>query len=147
MSDLATPRTVAFQAPPSMGFSSQEYWNGLPLPSPKNNLEGKFSFLSSNYLDGKFSFLSSIANVLRQEVEIYTVARLPSKFLSLRAATRVFPRAPDVQRRERESRITVSWLAHGVEQTTPRTCSPVSILAFSFTGSFSCMVWHIKLKQ
>ena len=30
---LATPRTVAFQAPLSMGFSRQEYWNGLPFPS------------------------------------------------------------------------------------------------------------------
>ena len=26
--------TVAHQAPPSMGFSRQEYWSGLPLPSP-----------------------------------------------------------------------------------------------------------------
>ena len=31
---LATPWTAAFQAPPSMGFSRQEYWSGLPLPSP-----------------------------------------------------------------------------------------------------------------
>ena len=31
---LATPRTVACQAPLSMGFSRQEYWSGLPLPSP-----------------------------------------------------------------------------------------------------------------
>ena len=31
---LATPWTVAHQAPPSMGFSRQEYWNGLPFPSP-----------------------------------------------------------------------------------------------------------------
>jgi len=29
----ATPWTAAFQAPPSMGFSKQEYWSGLPLPS------------------------------------------------------------------------------------------------------------------
>ena len=29
-----TQRTVAYQAPPSMGFSRQEYWSGLPLPSP-----------------------------------------------------------------------------------------------------------------
>ena len=29
-----TPWTVAYQAPPSMGFPRQEYWNGLPLPSP-----------------------------------------------------------------------------------------------------------------
>ena len=28
-----TPWTAAFQAPPSMGFSRQEYWSGVPLPS------------------------------------------------------------------------------------------------------------------
>ena len=32
----ATPWTVAYQAPPSMGFSRQEYWSGVPLPSPDN---------------------------------------------------------------------------------------------------------------
>ena len=31
---LATPWTIAYQAPPSMGFSRQEYWSGLPFPSP-----------------------------------------------------------------------------------------------------------------
>ena len=35
MSDsYATPWTVAHQVPPSMGFSRQEYWSGLPFPSP-----------------------------------------------------------------------------------------------------------------
>ena len=29
-----TPWTVAYQAPPSMEFSRQEYWSGLPFPSP-----------------------------------------------------------------------------------------------------------------
>ena len=29
---LATPWTAAYQAPPSMGFSTQEYWSGVPLP-------------------------------------------------------------------------------------------------------------------
>ena len=29
-----TPWTVAYQAPPSMGFSRQEYWSGVPFPSP-----------------------------------------------------------------------------------------------------------------
>ena len=33
---LATPWTVAHQAPQSMGFSSQEYWRGLPFPSPED---------------------------------------------------------------------------------------------------------------
>ena len=32
---LATPWTAVYQAPPSMGFSRQEYWSGVPLPSPK----------------------------------------------------------------------------------------------------------------
>ena len=32
---LATSWTAAYQAPPSMGFSRQEYWSGVPLPSPK----------------------------------------------------------------------------------------------------------------
>ena len=31
---LVTPWTAAYQAPPSMRFSRQEYWNGVPLPSP-----------------------------------------------------------------------------------------------------------------
>ena len=31
---FATPWTVAYQVPLSMGFSRQEYWSGLPFPSP-----------------------------------------------------------------------------------------------------------------
>ena len=31
---FVTPWTIAYQASPSMGFSRQEYWSGLPLPSP-----------------------------------------------------------------------------------------------------------------
>ena len=31
---LATPWTAAYQAPSSMGFPRQEYWSGVPLPSP-----------------------------------------------------------------------------------------------------------------
>ena len=31
---FATPGTVAYQAPLSIGFSRQEYWSGLPFPSP-----------------------------------------------------------------------------------------------------------------
>ena len=31
---FTTPWTAAYQAPPSMGFSRQEYWSGMPLPSP-----------------------------------------------------------------------------------------------------------------
>ena len=37
MSDSATLWTVAYQAPPSMGFSRQEYWSGLPFPSARGS--------------------------------------------------------------------------------------------------------------
>ena len=36
---LATPWTTAHQAPRSMGFSRQEYWSGVPLPSPRHYLD------------------------------------------------------------------------------------------------------------
>jgi len=35
---LVTPWTAAYQAPPSVGFSRQEYWSGVPLPSPGEGL-------------------------------------------------------------------------------------------------------------
>ena len=35
----ATPETAAHQAPPSLGFSRQEYWSGLPFPSPMHESE------------------------------------------------------------------------------------------------------------
>ena len=55
---LATPWTAAYQAPPSMGFSRQEYWSGVPLPSPVVLLYMYLNFIkmitfsscSSNYL-------------------------------------------------------------------------------------------------
>ena len=33
---FATPGTIAYHAAPSMGFSRQEYWSGLPFPSPED---------------------------------------------------------------------------------------------------------------
>ena len=46
---FATPWTVAYQAPVSMGFSRPEYWSGVPLPSPKNMLILLLSFKSLSY--------------------------------------------------------------------------------------------------
>ena len=46
---LATQWTAAYQAPPSMGFASQENWSGMPLPSPNfpyYNIQWIYSFLS-----------------------------------------------------------------------------------------------------
>ena len=35
----ATPETAAHQSPPSLGFSRQEHWSGLPFPSPMHESE------------------------------------------------------------------------------------------------------------
>ena len=45
--DSATPRAVARQAPLSMGFSRQEYWSGLPFPSPGDLLDPGIELRSS----------------------------------------------------------------------------------------------------
>ena len=49
---LETPWTAAYQAPPSMGFSRQEHWSGVPLPSPT-------SLARSNSMTPVFIILSS----------------------------------------------------------------------------------------
>ena len=41
MSDSAIPWTVVYQASLSMGFSRQEYWSGLPFPSPMHESESE----------------------------------------------------------------------------------------------------------
>ena len=47
----ATPEMAAHQAPPSLGFSRQEHWSGLPFPSPMHESEkwkGSFSIVSNS---------------------------------------------------------------------------------------------------
>ena len=47
----ATPQTTAHQAPPSLGFSRQEHWSGLPFPSPMHESEkwkGSHSVMSDS---------------------------------------------------------------------------------------------------
>ena len=50
---LATPWTAAYQAPPSMGFSRQEYWSGVPLPSPIFMLKHVQTFIASLFVVAK----------------------------------------------------------------------------------------------
>ena len=45
-----TPWTAAQQAPPAMGFSRQEYWSGLPLPSPDACEGREFPYLPVNFV-------------------------------------------------------------------------------------------------
>ena len=59
VSDFATPWTVAFQVPPSMGFSRQEHWNRLPFPSPGDlpdpGIEPRSSTLQADALPSELS--------------------------------------------------------------------------------------------
>ena len=43
---FVTPWTAAYQAPPSMGYSRQEYWSGVPLPSPSIYVSIRYLFFS-----------------------------------------------------------------------------------------------------
>ena len=47
---LATPWIAAYQAPLSMGFSRQEYWSGVPLPSLTLSLHYQIYFICFNYI-------------------------------------------------------------------------------------------------
>ena len=66
---FATPRTVAWQAPPSMEFSRQEYWRGLARPSPGNlpNPEIEPMPLASPELAGRFFTTSAKMKRLARE--------------------------------------------------------------------------------
>ena len=46
---FVTPWTAAYQAPPSMGFPRQEYWSGVPLPSPIYNQIFDQLYQATNY--------------------------------------------------------------------------------------------------
>ena len=67
---FATPWTVAYQAPPSMGYSRQEYWSGLPIPSlgdlPDSIFPSIWSFQMSQFLalGGQIIGVSALASVL-----------------------------------------------------------------------------------
>ena len=57
---FATPKTIAHLAPLSMGFSRQDYWSGVPLPSP-----GKQYIPSSKFIIGKLFSRSFVSDSLQ----------------------------------------------------------------------------------
>ena len=72
---LVTPWTAAYQAPLSMGFSRQEYWNGVPLPSPWKELETLIVCLWERKQKYKVK--------RKQPKHIYTVANTPESWHSV----------------------------------------------------------------
>ena len=84
---LATPCTAAHQAPPSMEFSTQEYWNGLPLPYPINNLTLYLKQLEEEQTKLEVSIRKEIIKIRAEIHEIQgkkTKAKVKLKVGSLR---------------------------------------------------------------
>ena len=50
---LETPLTASHQAPPSMGFSRQEYWSGVPLPSLEVRVKSLEKTLMLRKIEGR----------------------------------------------------------------------------------------------
>ena len=59
---LATSWTAAYQAPPSMGFSRQEYYSGVPLPSLLPDLGDRISLFS--WIEGRFFTTEPLGKLL-----------------------------------------------------------------------------------
>jgi len=57
---FATPWTVAYQAPPSMEFSRQEYWSGLPFPSPGHLPDPGLSLSAENLVEQRHLWVDSL---------------------------------------------------------------------------------------
>ena len=72
---LANPWTVAYQAPPSMGFSRQEYWSGVPLPSPDNS-SGRAKNANAVCVFGQFFRMSGTISHLDRKKKKSEVDRI-----------------------------------------------------------------------
>ena len=63
---LVTPWTAAYQGPPSMGFSRQEYWSGVPLPSPADHKSANHKTRTNTRILTLYQAL--VLNILEQYV-------------------------------------------------------------------------------
>ena len=74
---LATPWTGAYQAPLSMGFSRQEYWSGVPLPSLGHSCQKPNKVSAMSYYKEKMSGASHILHLFPQIWLFKTLQWLP----------------------------------------------------------------------
>ena len=90
MSNSSPPPGSAYQAPPSMGFSRQEYCSGVPLPSPDATKKENYRPISLMNIDAKIlnKILQTEFNNILKSIDI-TVPTLPTKVRLLKAM--VFP--------------------------------------------------------
>ena len=81
-----TPQTAAHEAPPSLGFSRQEHWSGLPIPSPMHESESEVTQSCPTLrdpMDGSLPGSSVHAIFQARVVEWVTIAFSVSREYSL----------------------------------------------------------------
>ena len=83
---LVTPWTAAHQAPPSMGFSRQEYWSGVPLPSPFTWLPLTYS-LRLFCIFSRKPFLGSVSLIILTELCVFSLYLYDTLFISFCCCT------------------------------------------------------------
>ena len=66
-----TPQMATHQAPLSLGFSRQEHWSGLPLPSPLNNKMVSMFFLKYLAVKVVIIFNKNISNIITHHLQYY----------------------------------------------------------------------------
>ena len=95
---FAIPWTAAHQAPPSMGLSKQEYWSGVPLPSPEeiSSLSPSVVFLYFFALITEEAFLSLLAILWNSAFRYLYLSFSPLLFTSL-LFTAICKASPDSQ--------------------------------------------------
>ena len=115
---FATPWIAAHQAPPSMGFARQEYWSGVPLPSPRRMLE---HMMWSTLCQGRRAYrqfstyhhmkpgasLNSTLVTNGADIEHSRISTPPSNWKQ--------PRCPSM-----EECMNMPWFVHTVEYYTAR---------------------------
>ena len=75
---LATPWTAVYQAPPPMGFSRQEYWSGVPLPSPEMVLRLYYNFRALKNITKKESLWRTVWRFIKNlKVELLYDPAIP----------------------------------------------------------------------
>ena len=75
---VATPWTAAHQAPPSMGFSRQEYWSGVPMPSPTMDYysatrKNEIMQFAATWMDLEIIILSGVSQTEKEKYHVISL--------------------------------------------------------------------------
>ena len=136
----ATPQTAAHQPPPSLGFSRQEHWSGLPFPSPMHESESEVAQSCLTLSDPMDCSLpgSSIHGIFQaRELEwgaiVFSDYKVNTHEILPKSRNRTLPSTSDTVHGILQARI-LEWVAFSFPRgsSQPRDRTPVSCSAGSF---------------